>query len=314
VRKINENLIISQNIRKDPKRDRLIQIIILEILNYIHSNYGFTQIRLEDLYKIINKYFILSKIDESINQNEIQEYILGFQNYELTNSVENKIMNTVPFEFIKEDTFFTINYENIKKSTNEMYNLYNPILLKEEIQIQNKKLEEYKNLEISFLSTSRLFEKREISKKLANIINNAENHIYMMLSFYQEDVLFFSDFLINKVLNTGVDLRIIYNPNDIKNEDFIRLLIKGIGLEDLDFFRAYGSLYLKDSKKKFVGNLHSKTVMTESELLVGSANLTAMSLYHNVENALYTNHQVSVKQANDFFDSLWIKLRPPNAI
>ncbi|MFX0210370.1 MAG: phospholipase D-like domain-containing protein, partial [Candidatus Hodarchaeota archaeon] len=78
---------------------------------------------------------------------------------------------------------------------------------------------------------------------------------------------------------------------------------------------VYDSLNLKGAQeKKFIGNLHSKAVITEKELLVGSANFTARSMYYNVENAIYTNDMESVKASKSFFLNLWNKLRVASAI
>lgn len=267
----------------------------------------------DDLLEILGEYLSLSMLELEINQNELDRFIKGFTIYGLDYEFESSVIVTNNFELIKDEIELEINYDILIECVKKKYSIYSPTLLVKKIDDLTNQLNDYNSLKIKFLSTSRLFEKQEISKGLSEMITNSKDHIYMMLSFYQEDILFFSDFLVSKILESGIEFKVIYNSNDPKNEEFIRRVMKGIG-GDTNFFRSYSWRLLKTPVKKFVGNLHSKSVITESELLVGSANLTSQSMLSNVENAIYTNHKVSVKVANEFFLSLWNELRSPNAL
>lgn len=308
------NSIINQGVYDTPDVDRDIQKIIIYCFYLIMFDYGFLNYGLSDIVNILDEYIGSNNLNLDFSGNYLLKYIEGFKNYGLDVNINAEIINIEPFIINDIENCDLKFFESLSKIINKKYGLYEPLYFKQLLEDRENRLKELSDLKIEFLCTSRLFEKKEISDKMAEMIKNANDHIYMMLAFYQEDVLFFSDFLITKILNSNIDLKIIYNPNDSKNAEFIKLLYQKFDDEDIDFFRAYGASYLKRYPRKFVGNLHSKAVITESELLVGSANLTAMSLYHNVENALYTTHNKSVKTANDFFRSLWNELRPINAI
>jgi phosphatidylserine/phosphatidylglycerophosphate/cardiolipin synthase-like enzyme len=313
LKEIKSNRLLSLGILNDPFLDRFVQYSVLYTINEIHKLYGFSRIKMDDLYTIINGYFSSSNIKIPFDTNILVKLIPGLSIYGVEVKVDEKIFSFDRFSLENKDVDLRIDEKILLDKISEVYGIYEPTLLIKELQSSQNKVKESEQLKINFLITSKLFEKKEISEKLATMINNANEHVYIMLAFYEQDMLFFSDFLLAKMLTSKIDLKVIYNPNDTKNEEFLERLMKKLG-NNTDFFRAYSARYLKNPVQAFVGNLHSKAIITESELLVGSANLTVMSMYNNVETAIYTNHIESVKTANDFFELLWVKLRSPNAI
>lgn len=314
MKEIRTTAIISQSIFDNPLVDRRVQSGILHVINYLSTAYGYIKAPISETNLAVNELLSTSYSLKPLSQETLKIFIEKFKRYGLTIEIEGEALVFEPFILQDVEPELRIDHKQIDKSLSEVFALHKPVHLIRRLEETEKTIRDLSKRQIGFLSTSKLHDRREISDKLAEMVERANEHIYIMLAFYQEDISFFANFLGNKVRTASLDLKIIYNPNDPKNRKFIQRLYDLIGTER-DFFRVYDSLNLKGTRgKKFIGNLHSKAVMTEKELLVGSANFTARSMYYNIENAIYTNDVVSVKTANTFFLTLWNKLRVASAI
>jgi phosphatidylserine/phosphatidylglycerophosphate/cardiolipin synthase-like enzyme len=298
-----------------PEIDRRIQTVLLHVLSALTINYGFRKIDLSEIETTVNTLVTKNFSFGSVSQKQLEAYINKFKNYGLSIEITGKEITTEQFSLQENDPDLAMSEEQIEDILGSVLKLHTPIYLNQQLSQTQEALTQLAQNQVQFLATSKIQNKRDISEKLATMINEAKQHVYIMLAFYEEDVSFLANFLSNKVLNSQLDLRIIYNPKDKKNRDFIRKMHCLMNQQKTDFFRVYHPEYIKDiGEGKFIGNLHSKAVVTENALLVGSANLTAMSLYYNIETALYTNDMKSVEQANEFFVNLWNRLSIVGAI
>jgi len=313
LKELNARMIISQGVYNSPLIDRRVQSVLLHIMNYLVNEYGFSTVSIKNIQKIANEILGEERL-KSLTRKCFEKFIDVFNEYDISKRVSDDVLELEPFLLKNVEPDLIVDENLIEASCSRVYSMCKPTYLMQRLENASKLIADLSTRRVEFLSTSKIHKSKEISDKLAEMIDNAYKHVYMMLAFYQEDVSFLSNFLGNKVRNSKLELKIIYNPKDKKNREFIKQLFT-IVRPHQDFSRVYGPKHLKDEYEgKFIGNLHSKAVMTEAELLVGSANLTGMSMYYNVENAIYTNDPESVRSANRFFISLWDKLRPVYAI
>ena len=306
-------VIISLGVYDSPLIDRRVQSTLLHILSHLTREYGYAIVPISEVMDATNDILHKEGIP-SLSREALNIFLAGFNNYGLQIELVGNTVRLIPFCLKNLEEELHLQEGSIEKSCTEVFNTHKPIYLTKKLREAELCIKGLSSRRIEFLSTSKIHGKKEISDRLAEMIDRAQGNVFIMLAFYQEDVSFFSNFLGNKVLDSDLDLKIIYNPKDKKNREFIRRLRKTLGM-DRDFFRIYDPNHLEDEyERKFIGNLHSKAVITETELLVGSANLTGMSMYHNVENAIYTNDGKAVGDAKDFFVDLWDRLRPVYAI
>jgi phosphatidylserine/phosphatidylglycerophosphate/cardiolipin synthase-like enzyme len=301
-----------------PQEDRLVQASVLTILEIAGTHFGLPSIQLDDLVSIMKECaasFPLKCME--VENPDINRYVQHFQtHYHLPTVVDTESRIEIPeFEVICEPGFSTLR-EKLRSDLVNRWARYDPSRFRQKIQYLEQQLQAASTKGvIQFEMTSGIHRERQIADRIAQMIRQAKKHIYLMLAFYDEDVLFFADFLQAEVERNNADLRIIYSPMSNVNKRLILRLRDH--LPQRDFFRAYSYSYMVSadgSKLPYVGNLHSKSLSTETELLVGSANVTAHALYHNVETALYTNDPKTVESANSFFLDIWKRLRRPDAI
>ena len=315
MKEIRTSIIISQGLCENPLVDRKIQSVLLHILSALSNSYGFDRVPTSEVLDASNRVLKEIGIPELLTQKIFEIYAKKFEDYDLSFQTESNGVTIEPFLLRDSTEEICIDKDKIAKGLSKVFVLHKPTYLLQRLEKANEKISDLSRRQIEFLSTSKMCAKKEISDRLAEMINRAHDHIYIMLAFYQEDVSFFANFLSNRILSGNLDLKIIYNPRDRKNREFIKKLYNLMGQTNREFFRVYQPENVVGLHEgRFIGNLHSKAVVTESELLVGSANLTGLSMYYNIENALYTNDLESVKTANSFFLDLWNKLRPAIAI
>ena len=112
-----------------------------------------------------------------------------------------------------------------------------------------------------------------------NIISSAEERVYIMTPYFiLEDTL--TNLLINKALS-GVDVRIIL-PG-IPDKSFVYAVSKN----NAEKLVKYG-VKLYYMKNSFV---HSKLVLTENAVIIGSINMDLRSFYQQFECAVFTNDE-----------------------
>ncbi len=125
-----------------------------------------------------------------------------------------------------------------------------------------------------------------------NIISSAEKRLYVMTPYFiLEDTL--TNLIINKA-RSGVDVRIIL-PG-IPDKSFVYVVSKN----NAEKLVRYGVkiYYMKNS---FV---HSKLVLTENAVIVGSINMDLRSFYQQFECALYTNDEKTMSAVHfDFLET-----------
>ena len=125
-----------------------------------------------------------------------------------------------------------------------------------------------------------------------NIISSAEERIYIMTPYFiLEDTL--TNLIINKA-QSGVDVAIIL-PG-VPDKSFVY----GVSKNNAEKLLKYGVkiYYMKNS---FV---HSKLVLTENAVIVGSINMDLRSFYQQFECAVYTNDEKTMSAVHfDFLET-----------
>ena len=112
-----------------------------------------------------------------------------------------------------------------------------------------------------------------------NIISSAEERVYIMTPYFiLEDTL--TNLLINKALS-GVDVRIILPGIPDKS------IVYAVSKNNAEKLSKYG-VKLYYMKNSFV---HSKLVLTENAVIIGSINMDLRSFYQQFECAVYTNDE-----------------------
>ncbi len=125
-----------------------------------------------------------------------------------------------------------------------------------------------------------------------NIISSAEERIYIMTPYFiLEDTL--TNLIINKA-SSGVDVRIIL-PG-VPDKALVYFLSKS----NAEKLVKYG-VKLYYMKNSFV---HSKLVLTENAVIIGSINMDLRSFYQQFECAIYTNDERVMSAVHfDFLES-----------
>jgi len=131
----------------------------------------------------------------------------------------------------------------------------------------------------------------QISKNAyENIISSAEERVYIMTPYFIcEDTL--NNLLINKA-RSGVDVRIILPGIPDKK------IVYGVSQNNAEKLIKYG-VKIYYMKQSFV---HSKLVLSENAVIVGSINMDLRSFYQQFECALYTNDEKTMSSV--YFDFL----------
>ena len=132
-----------------------------------------------------------------------------------------------------------------------------------------------------------------------NMIAGADEFIYIMTPYFIVDDTF-SNLLISKALS-GVDVRIIIP--EVPDKAFVY----GVTRNNLEKLIDYG-VKVYCMKSSFV---HSKILLTENSVVVGSINMDLRSFYQQFECAVYLNDQdvtqdVKADFEQTFFDSVLI--------
>lgn len=256
--------------------------------------------------------FVEKQIDEINNfkEEELLKYFKNLQRYpfELNYDFEN---NNIKFNLeVEKIEIDEKNFQSISEhiGQEELFGSKNyEIKYKEQKEYINeleKKLKRYKRVENQFLTTSSLKDCKDIWKETTRIISNLESKLYMMIAFYEEDYAF--ERLLKTVINEKKpEVKILYRFGEKDNLNFIRSLKKEI--QDGSNFKVkpYNKNHLKKKQTKYIGNLHSKMILTNDYLLVGSANLTPLSKRKNEESAILTNDEKLVKEATSHFLEIW---------
>lgn len=313
------------NIRKDlsPRIDREIQKFVFLVVDQILKNYGYLKIKIDEFLVILNQ-VIKSKLNITIITKD--ELIFIFDNHQNFFFIEK--FNGIDILCIKK--FFIINDFNdddhLKKqilgNCKDVFYFYEPIYLKEKVEHLKQKVNDLEQVnEIEYLVTNALINEIQISTKIGDLIQNSKEFIYLSLSYYETDVLYLANLLEEKLkkealLDKNFNFKILYRPREANNKNFILSLKKKlVPLGYSNFYKAFDRKHLKQKKnKRYVGNLHSKTLITDIGILVGSANVTQYSLVHNFESAIYTNNPRVIERAIIVFNQFWEVFEYPSII
>jgi phosphatidylserine/phosphatidylglycerophosphate/cardiolipin synthase-like enzyme len=194
-----------------------------------------------------------------------------------------------------------------------------PDLFIDEISDARKQISSLKSIgDTDIAITCGILGRDDIRSKLESLISSSSRKLYFLVAFYEANVDFLSAFLAKHVAEKSLDFRIMYRPRDAQNRRLILDLASRLKPHGYtDFYRAYDSKYVTDEyvrNKANVGNLHAKIAMNESELLVGSANLTHLSLNQNLETAIYTRNPRVIENAMNIYEVLWEAFDAPGTI
>jgi len=281
--------------------------LLITTLYSLKSNLFKDEIQINPLLEFIEKQI---KEINNLRKDELLEYLKSLNRYpfEFNYRIEN---NIIKFDLdiekidIDEKNFQTIS-EYIEKE--ELFGSKNYQDKYEEqkkyISKLENKLKKYKKIENQFLTTSSLTNSKDIWKEATRIISNLEARLYMMVAFYEEDYAF--ERLLKTVINEKKpEVKILYRFGEKDNLDFIRNLKKEIE-DEINFkVKPYHKNNLKKKQIKYIGNLHSKMILTNNYLMVGSANLTPLSKRKNEESAILTNDEELIKKATNHFLEIW---------
>lgn len=302
------NIVGSINRILDLQTDIILQQLILTAMWAAISRLGRNEINISELTSVVEEKLQIIK-SQKLNINRITLY----------NSIQNLSRYPIELECIfKDDSLtFKFKYSELELDTPEMKCFADEIEVKgifkgpdysniihkkiDEIEKLSDKLKYYESIETRFVVTSSLTNKREIWDEATKIISNAVERIYLMIAFYEEDLAF--ERLIISIAKRNIDLKILYRYSEEENLRLVEKLQEEI--QKKNAFRGYAPRFLCDREMQYIGNLHSKMVLTENFLLVGSANLTANSLKKNEESAIITNDPNAIKAATDQFMEVW---------
>jgi len=316
--------ILKINIRKDlsPRIDREIQKFVFLVVDQILKNYGYLKIKIDEFLIILNQ-LIKSKLNIAmINKDEL---IFIFENHQNFFSIEkfNGIdILRIKNNFIMEDFYDAHLKKQILRNCKNVFYLYEPVYLKDKVERLTQKVNSLEPVnEIEYLVTNALVNEIQISTKIGDLLTNSKEFIYLLLSYYETDVLYLANLLEEKLkrealLDKNFDFKILYRPREANNKNFIlHLKKKLVPLGYTSFYKAFDRKYLKQRNfKRYVGNLHNKSLITDVGILVGSANVTQHSLVHNFESAIYTNNPRVIESAVIIFNQIWEAFENPSII
>ncbi len=123
-----------------------------------------------------------------------------------------------------------------------------------------------------------------------NIISNAREKLYIMTPYFIPDEIL-TGILINKAIS-GVDVRIILPEVPDKK------IVYGVTLNNAEKLSELGVKVYR-MKNAFV---HSKVVMSENSVVVGSINIDLRSFYQQFECAVYSNDKTLMGQVEVDFN------------
>ncbi len=158
--------------------------------------------------------------------------------------------------------------------------------------------------------TSPIVNAAEIYDAISKIINSAKTRLYIMIAFFGDELKFFPEFVAAVANVSDLDVRVLIRDpgSDAPANRELATRLRG-QFVDRDVVRIYGGDYAVSGGAR-IGNLHSKMMLSEQYLLVGSANLTTRSLGTNEESAVFTNDPELVQRAYDHFRLVWNQFKP----
>jgi phosphatidylserine/phosphatidylglycerophosphate/cardiolipin synthase-like enzyme len=105
------------------------------------------------------------------------------------------------------------------------------------------------------------------------------------------------------ISHPDLDVRIIYRSESADNPEFVEDIKKSFPNKKIIKEYTFKKCIIKDGR--YIGNLHSKMIINENSILVGSANLSQLSLLSNEESGIYTNHPDIVEKARLHYLKIW---------
>jgi hypothetical protein len=181
---------------------------------------------------------------------------------------------------------------------------FDPLLLRKKIHSVSKDLEERLLRKTDFLMTNSLSMEKSIQERFRVVLREVSEYLYICVAFGEDDIPFFWDFLSDVVKRGNIEFKMLYRARNKKNREIVASLAEQ--LEGLGNFREYSRERLRSTYEvPYIGNLHSKMIVTEKYLLVGSANVTKQSLEYNLETAIGTNDPDLIHVAKSAFEEVY---------
>ncbi len=123
-----------------------------------------------------------------------------------------------------------------------------------------------------------------------NLISSANSKIYIMTPYFIVDDVIFS--LLKNKAESGVDVRLILPDNPDKKT------VYRVSRNNAEKLAKYG-VKLYTMNHSFV---HSKLILTENAVIMGSINFDLRSFYQQFEDAIYSNDKQFMKSVEDDFE------------
>lgn len=291
-----------------PQHSIAIQKVVLALAEELSGRYGAMNVPLPLFFQWVNEMLIQTGVRELTGE-QLENYLVSI----------NKAWLDQPKPFrARGDTLelesIIIEWDDGFDSTSiqQFVQLKCPIVPERHLERikQLRKIEkERETEELKFLVTSPLRSKSEIYDHISTLIRCCQKRLYIMVAFYDDELDFFTSFLTEVAKLKNLDLKIIIrDPERTKNNDqFISdILTKLPDRESLRIFSRFSIVGMVENP----GYLHSKMMVTENAVMVGSANLTKLSLKKNEESAIYSNSTNIIEQATNHFLLVWDRLEP----
>lgn len=149
----------------------------------------------------------------------------------------------------------------------------------------------------TFIQTSPNLGVTEIKEKIREMLNNANERIWICSRFITE---FWTDIITLKRDKPDLDVRIVTHPVTGKN----KARYEGDGKKFVEpAFSALQRLLGKNLKTQPL--LHARLYLVDNEVLIASADITSEQLEKEFNAGIWTRDKATVEAAVKFFENLW---------
>lgn len=323
---IKEDDLIKIELKQEtkPQENRRIQALIFNIIIEYSRKTGRMYIKFDTFYQIFIQFFNDHNKITELNMLELIELMGNRYNipFELILFNNIRIIKIPQMKFTNNFNSL-INLVEISEYISNKYFYEIPVELNNSICELKKKIANYEQeYDISYLTTNPLDGSIDISKKIGEIIQKCDKFLFFSIPYYDYEI----NFLINlldeklhkqKILNNPLDFRVLYRDDESAKKFVMELAIKLQDIYPSGFWKKFNRQFLvkrvTPNEFKRIGNLHSKMIISEIGVLIGSANLTNNSLISNYETAFFTNKPQIIQVAKENFENVWSAFYEPNA-
>ncbi len=159
--------------------------------------------------------------------------------------------------------------------------------------------EEAGNSKVSLLLSDKMFSKTSYSAAVYRAVSNAKDNIYLS-AFVLSDPYLIK--LLIDAKNRGVKVNVILDPN--KSENYSNL-----NYDTAEKLKKAGIIprwYKVQTYNTTLTNyLHTKLLITDDTLIVGSGNFSYKGLRINHEVGIQTDDKNAISKARDYFEQIW---------